>query len=66
MIQKVQESLPSISDGIKQTLKLLSAKRMMILIPLIMQSAFNLAIYTGVFVTLMEDTMDDWKSSKKD
>ena len=38
---------------------------MLILTPLITQTAFNVAISSGVFVTLMEKTMDDWNEDKK-
>ena len=53
-------------DGIKQTWKLLISKRMMILNPLIIQTAFNMAIQNSIFVPMMEKTMENgWDPDKK-
>ena len=60
----------SVIEGIKQTWKLFISKRMLLLSPLIVQSAFGMSIHASVFVKLFDISMktDDegWDQSKRD
>ena len=67
---KEAEPETSVSQDIKETWDLFISKRMLCLMPLIIQSAFNLGIQASVFVKMMESTMktdaEGWDSSKRD